>query len=85
MRSGRNPKAFLFAVVGAEHVLQLLPAGTHEYDKFIKPSELAGWIRDAGLLLDDMTGMTYNPLTKIYRLNRRDVSVNYLVRAVKPE
>ncbi len=81
----RNPKAFLFAVVGAEHVLQLLPAGTHEYDKFIKPSELAGWIRDAGLLLDDMTGMTYNPLTKIYRLNRRDVSVNYLVRAVKPE
>jgi 2-polyprenyl-6-hydroxyphenyl methylase/3-demethylubiquinone-9 3-methyltransferase len=80
----RNPKAFLFAVVGAEHILQLLPAGTHEYDKFIKPSELGGWIRDAGLLLDDMTGMTYNPLTKIYRLNRRDVSVNYLVRAVKP-
>ena len=80
----RNPKAFLFAVVGAEHILQLLPAGTHEYDKFIKPSELASWIRAAGLVLDDMTGLTYNPLTKHYRLNAKDVSVNYLVRAVKP-
>jgi len=80
----RNPKAFAFAIVGAEHILQLLPAGTHEYAKFIKPSELAGWIRDAGLVLDDMTGLTYNPLTKHYRLNPRDVSVNYLVRAVKP-
>jgi 2-polyprenyl-6-hydroxyphenyl methylase/3-demethylubiquinone-9 3-methyltransferase len=80
----RNPKAFLFAVVGAEHILKLLPAGTHEYEKFIKPSEMAGWIRAAGLVLDDITGMTYNPLTKHYRLNNRDVSVNYLVRAVKP-
>lgn len=80
----RNPKAFLFAVVGAEHVLNLLPVGTHEYEKFIKPSEMASWIRAAGLLLEDMTGMTYNPLTKHYRLNSRDVSVNYLVRAVKP-
>ena len=80
----RNPKAFAFAIVGAEHILQLLPAGTHEYAKFIKPSELASWIRDAGLVLDDMTGLTYNPLTKHYRLNPRDVSVNYLVRAVKP-
>lgn len=80
----RNPKAYVFAIVGAEHILQLLPAGTHEYDKFIKPSELAGWIRDAGLLLEGMTGLTYNPLTKIYRLNPRDVSVNYMVRAVKP-
>ncbi|TGD73465.1 bifunctional 2-polyprenyl-6-hydroxyphenol methylase/3-demethylubiquinol 3-O-methyltransferase UbiG [Mangrovimicrobium sediminis] len=80
----RNPKAFLFAIVGAEHLLRLLPAGTHEYDKFIKPSELAGWLRDAGLQLQDMTGMTYNPLTKTYRLDPRDVSVNYLVHAVKP-
>jgi 2-polyprenyl-6-hydroxyphenyl methylase/3-demethylubiquinone-9 3-methyltransferase len=80
----RNPKAFLFAIVGAEHILRLLPAGTHEYDKFIKPSELAGWVRDAGLVLREMTGLTYNPLTKRYRLNERDVSVNYLLRAEKP-
>ena len=80
----RNPKAFLFAIVGAEHILQLLPAGTHEYDKFIKPSELAGWIRDAGLVLEDMTGLTYNPITRNYRLNPRDVSVKYMVHAVKP-
>ncbi len=80
----RNPKAFLFAVVGAEHILQLLPPGTHDYEKFIRPSELAGWIRDAGLQLEGMTGMTYNPLTRRYRLRERDVSVNYLVRAVKP-
>lgn len=80
----RNPKAFAFAIVGAEHILQLLPAGTHEYAKFIKPSELASWIRDAGLLLEGMTGLTYNPITKHYRLNEADVSVNYMVRAVKP-
>ena len=80
----RAPKAFLFAIVGAEHILQLLPAGTHEYDKFIKPSELAGWIRDAGLILEDQTGLTYNPITRNYRLNPRDVSVNYMVHAVKP-
>ena len=81
----RNPKAFLFAVVGAEHILQMLPAGTHEYAKFIKPSEMAAWIRAADLVLDDMTGLTYNPLTRHYRLNPKDVSVNYMVRAVKPE
>jgi len=80
----RNPKAFLFAIVGAEHILKLLPAGTHEYDKFIKPSELGGWLRDAGLVLKDMTGLTYNPITRTYRLNPRDVSVNYMVHAVKP-
>ncbi|HBO13132.1 MAG TPA: bifunctional 3-demethylubiquinol 3-O-methyltransferase/2-polyprenyl-6-hydroxyphenol methylase [Halieaceae bacterium] len=80
----RNPKAFLFAIVGAEHILRLLPAGTHEYDKFIKPSELAGWIRDAGLVLREMTGLTYNPLTRRYRLDKKDVSVNYLLRAEKP-
>ena len=81
----RNPKAFMFAIVGAEHILQLLPAGTHEYDKFIKPSELAGWIRDAGLVLEDMTGLTYNPITRTYRLNPKDVSVNYMVHTLKPE
>jgi 2-polyprenyl-6-hydroxyphenyl methylase/3-demethylubiquinone-9 3-methyltransferase len=80
----RNPKAFVFAIVGAEHILKLLPAGTHDYDKFIKPSELAAWIRDAGLVIEGMTGLTYNPITRNYRLNERDVSVNYMVRAVKP-
>ena len=79
----RNPKAFAFAVVGAEYILQLLPAGTHEYAKFIKPSELGAWLRDAGLTLTGMTGLTYNPLTRVYKLNPGDVSVNYLVRAVK--
>ncbi len=80
----RNPKAFLFAIVGAEHILKLLPAGTHEYDKFIKPSEMAAWIRDAGLILEDMTGLIYNPITRHYRLSPGDVSVNYMIRAVKP-
>lgn len=78
----RNPKSFLFAIVGAEYVLRLLPRGTHEYKKFIRPSELAGWCRDAGLQVHDTTGMTYNPLTEVYRLGR-DVDVNYLMYAVK--
>ncbi|AJD48562.1 3-demethylubiquinone-9 3-methyltransferase [Isoalcanivorax pacificus W11-5] len=78
----RNPKAFLFAIVGAEYVLRLLPRGTHEYAKLIRPSELAQWCRDAGLEVRDTCGMTYNPLTQVYRLNR-DVSVNYLMHAVK--
>lgn len=80
----RNPKAFLFAIVGAEHILRLLPAGTHEYEKFLRPSELAQCIRDAGLQLERMTGLTYNPLTKRYRLATQDVSVNYMVHASKP-
>jgi 2-polyprenyl-6-hydroxyphenyl methylase/3-demethylubiquinone-9 3-methyltransferase len=74
----RNPKAFLFAIVGAEYVLNLLPRGTHEYAKFITPSELAGHCRAAGLEPADLTGMTYNPLTKVYALGR-DVGVNYLL------
>ena len=78
----RNPKAFLFAIVGAEYVLRLLPRGTHEYTKLIRPSELAQWCRDAGLEVRDTCGMVYNPLTQVYRLNR-DVSVNYLMHAVK--
>ncbi len=81
----RNPKSFAFAIVGAEHILQLLPAGTHEYARFIKPSELAGWMRDAGLILEDMTGLLYNPITRQYRLDPKDVSVNYMVYASKPE
>jgi 2-polyprenyl-6-hydroxyphenyl methylase/3-demethylubiquinone-9 3-methyltransferase len=80
----RNPKAFAFAIVGAEHILQLVPAGTHEYAKFIKPSELGSWARNAGLVLEGMVGLTYNPLTRNYKLHPRDVSVNYMVRAVKP-
>ena len=74
----------LLRVVGAEHLLKLLPAGTHEYEKFIKPSELAAWIRAAGLQMREMTGLVYNPITRRYRLNERDVSVNYMLRAVKP-
>jgi 2-polyprenyl-6-hydroxyphenyl methylase/3-demethylubiquinone-9 3-methyltransferase len=74
----RNAKAFLFAIVGAEYVLRLLPKGTHEYARFIRPSELAGLCRDAGLSVFDLTGMTYNPITRIYSLGR-DVDVNYLI------
>ena len=73
----RNPKAWLFAVVGAEYVLNLLPRGTHDYNKFIRPSEMEEWARTAGLQLVDLTGMSYNPLTQTYSLGR-DVSVNYL-------
>lgn len=73
----RNPKAFVFAILGAEYVLQLLPKGTHEYAKFIKPSELARYSRDVGLELTDTRGMEYNPLTRRYWLSG-DTSVNYL-------
>lgn len=81
----RNPKAFLFAIVGAEHVLRLLPAGTHEYAKFIRPSELARWLREAGLEYRESTGLVYNPLTRRYRLARDDVSVNYMIHARRPD
>jgi len=76
----RNPKSYLFAVVGAEYVLGLLPKGTHDYQRFIKPSELSRWSRAAGLRVDELIGMTYNPLTRIYRLGA-DCDVNYLLRA----
>jgi 2-polyprenyl-6-hydroxyphenyl methylase/3-demethylubiquinone-9 3-methyltransferase len=79
----RNPKAYAFAILGAEYVLKLLPKGTHDYRKFIRPSELAAWMREAGLELQAMTGMTYNPLTKHYKLDDHDVSVNYLIHAKK--
>jgi len=78
----RNPKAFLFAIVGAEYVLSLLPRGTHEYARFIRPSELARWCRDAGIELTDTRGMEYNPLTRRYRLSG-DTSVNYLMACRK--
>lgn len=80
----RNPKAYLFAIVGAEYILRMLPRGTHEYMKFIQPAELAEWMREAGLELCSMKGMGYNPLTQIYRLNS-DVSVNYLVHSQRSE
>lgn len=78
----RNPKAYLFAVIGAEYVLRMLPKGTHDYARFIRPAELIRFCRDAGLDADDITGMSYNPLLQIYSLGR-DTSVNYLVRAVR--
>jgi 2-polyprenyl-6-hydroxyphenyl methylase/3-demethylubiquinone-9 3-methyltransferase len=78
----RNPKSYLFAVIGAEYILNLLPRGTHQYEKFIKPSELSGWCRQAGLEVADFTGMSYNPLTRHYWLGD-DVSVNYIVHAYK--
>ncbi len=78
----RNPKSFLFAIVGAEYMLGLLPKGTHEYAKFIRPSELDAWIRRADLHTRDITGMSYNPLTRRYRLGK-DVDVNYMVHAIK--
>lgn len=78
----RNLKSYLFAVVGAEYILKLLPRGTHEYGKFIKPSELARYCRNSALETCEMIGMTYNPLTKIYALGN-DTDVNYLVHARK--
>ncbi len=79
----RSPKSYLFAVIGAEYVLKLLPRGTHDYAKFIRPSELSRHCRDAGLEVREIIGMTYNPFTKVYSLGR-DTSVNYLVHAIKP-
>ncbi len=73
----RNPKSYLFAVLGAEYILGLLPKGTHDYSRFIRPSEMESWTRENGLQLTDMTGLVYNPLTREYRLNS-DVSVNYM-------
>ena len=78
----RNPKSYLFAVIGAEYLLRLLPRGTHDYAKFLKPSELARHCRAAGLTLKSVIGMSYNPLTKVYALNN-DASVNYLMHCVR--
>jgi 2-polyprenyl-6-hydroxyphenyl methylase/3-demethylubiquinone-9 3-methyltransferase len=79
----RNPKSFLFAVVGAEYILNLLPKGTHEYARMIKPSELADWVRANGLNVMHMKGMTYNPFTRHYALGT-DTDVNYLMATQKP-
>ena len=79
----RNPKAYLFAIVGAEYLLRMLPKGTHDYSKFIKPSELESWIRAADLNVRELTGMSYNPLSKRYTLGY-DVDVNYLMHCQKP-
>ena len=79
----RNPKAYALLILGAEYVLNILPRGTHEYSKFIKPSELAQALRDAGLDVMDISGMQYNPLTRKCRISK-DTSTNYLVHARKP-
>jgi 2-polyprenyl-6-hydroxyphenyl methylase/3-demethylubiquinone-9 3-methyltransferase len=78
----RNPKAYLFAVVGAEYVLNMLPRGTHDYAKFIKPSELVAWVRSSDLSLKHQIGMSYNPITQHYWMGN-DVSVNYMMHTVK--
>lgn len=78
----RNPKSYLYAVLGAEYVLKLLPRGTHDYARFIKPSELAQWCRNAGLDVADVTGMSYDPFSKIYSLGN-DTDVNYLIACRK--
>lgn len=78
----RNPKSFLLAIIGAEYVLNMLPKGTHSYNKFIKPSELAQYTRQAGLDFVEMIGLVYNPLTKVYRL-AKDTDVNYLIACRK--
>ena len=79
----RNPKAYLFAVVGAEYLLRMLPKGTHDYAKFITPAELSQFVREAGLQVDAFKGLSYNPLTKIYALNQ-DTDVNYMVACSRP-
>ena len=78
----RNPKSYLFAVIGAEYVLKLLPRGTHDYARFIRPSELARWCREAGLRTLEMKGMTYNPVTQVYRLGE-NCDVNYALCCAK--
>lgn len=78
----RNPKSFLLAIIGAEYILRMLPRGTHDYAKFIRPSELAEWLRQADLDIGDITGMTYNPLFKTYKLGN-DTDVNYIIYAAK--
>ncbi|WP_426110865.1 bifunctional 2-polyprenyl-6-hydroxyphenol methylase/3-demethylubiquinol 3-O-methyltransferase UbiG [Massilia sp. PWRC2] len=79
----RNPKSYLFAVIGAEYVLRLLPKGTHDYAKFVTPAELSQFVRQAGLQVDAVKGMTYNPFTKVYSLGS-NTSVNYMIACTKP-
>lgn len=79
----RNPKSYLFAIIGAEYVLNMLPRGTHDYERFIKPSELSSTCRSAGLETINLIGMTYNPFTKVYALEA-DTDVNYILSTRKP-
>jgi len=79
----RNPKSYLFAIIGAEYLLRMLPKGTHDYRKFIRPSELHEWSRHAGLDVKDLSGMSYNPFTRVYSLGK-DIDVNYLIHAQRP-
>ncbi len=81
----RTPKAYVMAVLGAEYVLRWLPRGTHDYKKFIRPSELAAWSRQAGLQVCDLMGIAYNPLTQSFRTVAGDVDVNYIMHLQKPE
>jgi len=78
----RNPRSYLFAVIGAEYLLRLLPRGTHDYLRFVKPSELARWSRASGLRPDELVGMSYNPITRRYRLGA-DCGVNYFLHCVR--
>jgi 2-polyprenyl-6-hydroxyphenyl methylase/3-demethylubiquinone-9 3-methyltransferase len=78
----RHPKAYLIAVLGAEYIMKMLPKGTHDYKRFIRPSEMAAWCRQAGLEVRDITGMSYNPISKIFKLSN-DVKVNYLMHCRK--
>lgn len=80
----RNPRAYLFAIIGAEYMLKLIPKGTHDYKQFIRPSELAGWSRNAGLELRDLCGIQYNPMARQYSLGR-DIAVNYLAHFNRSE
>lgn len=79
----RNPKAYLLAIIGAEYLLRMLPRGTHDYQKFLTPAELSGFVRNCGLQVDGIKGMTYNPLTQTYSLNQ-DTDVNYLLACTRP-
>jgi 2-polyprenyl-6-hydroxyphenyl methylase/3-demethylubiquinone-9 3-methyltransferase len=80
----RNPKSYLFAIIGAEYMMKMLPRGTHDYARFIKPSELDQWARNAGLKLEDLKGVSYNPFTGLFSQSS-DVDVNYMVRYTRPE
>lgn len=81
----RTPRAYALAVIGAEYLLRWVPKGTHEYAKFIRPSELAGWARQSGLALMDISGIVYNPLTRRFKLDPKDVAVNYIVHLTRPK
>jgi 2-polyprenyl-6-hydroxyphenyl methylase/3-demethylubiquinone-9 3-methyltransferase len=80
----RNIKSYLFAVIGAEYLLNLLDRGTHDYSKFIRPSEMSNWIRASSLEQKTVIGLTYNPFSRVYRLNENDTDVNYMMHVTKP-